>query len=44
MWVYIQKYKSLEDLPLNARVAIPNDPVNLARAFNFIASCWLNSA
>ena len=32
MWVYIQKYKSLEDLPLNARVAIPNDPVNLARA------------
>ena len=32
MWVYIQKYKSFEDLPLNARVAIPNDPVNLARA------------
>lgn len=33
MSVYIQKkYKSLKDLPSNARVAIPNDPVNLARA------------
>ncbi|MFI8066590.1 MetQ/NlpA family ABC transporter substrate-binding protein, partial [Acinetobacter baumannii] len=30
--LYSKKYKSLEDLPLNARVAIPNDPVNLARA------------
>ena len=30
--LYSRKYKSLEDLPSNARVAIPNDPVNLARA------------
>ncbi len=30
--LYSKKYKSLEDLPSNARVAIPNDPVNLARA------------
>ncbi len=30
--LYSKKYKSLKDLPSNARVAIPNDPVNLARA------------
>ncbi|WKT74298.1 MULTISPECIES: MetQ/NlpA family ABC transporter substrate-binding protein [Acinetobacter] len=30
--LYSRKYKSLDELPQNARVVIPNDPVNLARA------------
>lgn len=30
--LYSKKYKSLDELPQNARVVIPNDPVNLARA------------
>ncbi|ENU08996.1 MetQ/NlpA family ABC transporter substrate-binding protein [Acinetobacter calcoaceticus] len=30
--LYSKKYKTLDDLPSQARVAIPNDPVNLARA------------
>ena len=29
---YIQKYKSLDELPQNARVVVPNDPVNQGRA------------
>ncbi|MBK0063053.1 MULTISPECIES: MetQ/NlpA family ABC transporter substrate-binding protein [unclassified Acinetobacter] len=30
--LYSKKYKSLDDLPQNARVVIPNDPVNQGRA------------
>ena len=30
--LYSKKYKSLDELPQNARVVIPNDPVNQGRA------------
>lgn len=32
MLAYILKYKSFDQLPQNATVAIPNDPVNQGRA------------
>ncbi|MFX8910709.1 MetQ/NlpA family ABC transporter substrate-binding protein, partial [Acinetobacter baumannii] len=30
--LYSKKYKSLDELPQNARVVVPNDPVNQGRA------------
>lgn len=39
--LYSKKYKSLNDLPNNAQVVIPNDPVNLSRALNLLARAQL---
>lgn len=38
MGIYSGKYKSFNDVPKGAEIAIPNDPVNAARAFNTLKS------
>lgn len=38
MGIYSSKYKSFKDVPKGAEIAIPNDPVNAARAFNTLKS------
>jgi len=39
--LYSKKYQSLEQLPVHARVVIPNDPVNSARALILLARAGL---
>lgn len=39
--LYSKKYKSLADLPKNAKIAIPNDPTNEGRALLLLASAGL---
>jgi D-methionine transport system substrate-binding protein len=39
--LYSKKYKSLQDLPDQAKVVIPNDPVNMARGLNLLARAGL---
>ncbi|MBD0785857.1 MetQ/NlpA family ABC transporter substrate-binding protein [Vibrio sp. Y2-5] len=41
MGIYSNKYKSLEELPENARVAIPNDPTNGGRGLLLFADAGL---
>ncbi|MCA2018654.1 MetQ/NlpA family ABC transporter substrate-binding protein [Vibrio tritonius] len=41
MGVYSKKYKSLEELPDNARIAIPNDPTNGGRGLLLLQSAKL---
>ena len=37
--IYSQKIKDLKDLPNGAKVAIPSDPTNSARATSLVAKC-----
>lgn len=41
MGIYSKKYKSLEELPPNAKIGIPNDPSNAARALRLLAKAKL---
>ncbi|MGY2574480.1 MetQ/NlpA family ABC transporter substrate-binding protein [Vibrio sp. C8] len=41
MGIYSNKYKSLEELPENARIAIPNDPTNGGRGLLLFAEAGL---
>lgn len=41
--LYSKKYKNLNDIPENARVVIPNDPVNQGRALLLLQQCKLIS-
>ncbi|MDC0610365.1 MetQ/NlpA family ABC transporter substrate-binding protein [Vibrio sp.] len=41
MGIYSRKYKTLADLPENARVAIPNDPTNEGRGLLLLESAGL---
>ncbi|ALH96291.1 MetQ/NlpA family ABC transporter substrate-binding protein [Acinetobacter equi] len=41
--LYSKKYQSLKDIPDNAKVVIPNDPVNLSRALTLLARAGLLS-
>lgn len=41
MGIYSKKYKSLADLPVGARIGIPNDPSNAARALRLLAQAKL---
>ncbi|ALR16555.1 MetQ/NlpA family ABC transporter substrate-binding protein [Vibrio natriegens] len=41
MGVYSNKFRSLEDLPENARIAIPNDPTNGGRGLLLLADAGL---
>lgn len=39
--LYSKKYKSLKDLPNNAKVVVPSDPVNLSRGLTLLARAGL---
>lgn len=39
--LYSKKYKSLKELPDNAKVVVPSDPVNMARGLNLLARAGL---
>ena len=39
--LYSKKYKSLKDLPDNAKVVVPSDPVNLSRGLTLLARAGL---
>ncbi|CAM2965182.1 MetQ/NlpA family ABC transporter substrate-binding protein [Vibrio mytili] len=41
MGLYSNKYRSLEELPANARIAIPNDPTNGGRGLLLLADAGL---
>lgn len=41
MAIYSKKYKNLSDLPIGAKIAIPNDPSNEARALLLLQSAGL---
>lgn len=43
MALYSRKYRSLKDLPSNARIAIPNDPTNEYRALQLLEKAGLIS-
>jgi len=39
--LYSTKHKSVEEVPQGGKIAIPNDPVNLARALNVLSAAGL---
>jgi D-methionine transport system substrate-binding protein len=39
--LYSDKYKSVKDIPKGTTIAVPNDPANLARGLNVLASVGL---
>ena len=39
--LYSKKYQSLQDIPDQAKVVVPNDPVNMARGLNLLARAGL---
>ncbi|MCV5746039.1 MetQ/NlpA family ABC transporter substrate-binding protein, partial [Escherichia coli] len=41
MGIYSNKYRSLEELPNRARIAIPNDPTNGGRGLLLLADAGL---
>ena len=42
MGVFSKKINSLKELPVGAKVAIPNDPANRGARAHDLSRCWVN--